>query len=95
MPPLDKNLLKEALKCRGEGLQNYGHYSNWFGLICISPKGVKNKGATKQERREDYGEFFARIMYYYCNSEGNKKSTGTHNGGGRRKGRKTKQAKNE
>ena len=95
VPPLDKNLLKKALKCRGEGLHNYGHSSNGVGRICTSPKGVKNKGVTKQERREDYGDFFARILYDYCKSEGDPKSTGTHKGGGGRKGRKTKQANDE
>ena len=44
VPPIDKSLLREALKYRGDVLHNYGHSSNAVARVCSSPRGARSKG---------------------------------------------------
>ena len=75
VPPVDKNLLKEALKFRGEGFHNYGYASMAVGKMFKSPRGSKCKIPKKKERPKDYGDYFARILYDYCLGDGESKSS--------------------
>ena len=74
MPPLDKNLLREALRCRAVASSN-----EVDDTACASPKESKSK--KKHERRKDYGDEFARILYDYCHTESKSKRTGLHKRG--------------
>ena len=75
MPPLDKNLLREALRCRAVASSN-----EVDDTACASPKESKSK-KKQHERRKDYGDEFARILYDYCHTESKSKRTGSHKRG--------------